>query len=108
MDAGLSWTYPRKTGIYGTPGSLLRLNDGRILASYGYRKKPFGVRCCLSEDNGKTWLIDKEIIIRDDAPVWDCGYPYTIQFQNDELLTVYYISDTNGIRHIASTRWSLK
>ena len=108
MDAGLSWTYPRKTGIYGTPGSLLRLNDGRILATYGYRKKPFGVRCCLSEDKGKTWLIDKEIIIREDAPVWDCGYPFTIQFQNDELFTVYYISDAAGLRHIASTRWVLK
>jgi len=108
MDAGLSWTYPKKTGIYGTPGSLLRLNDGRILASYGYRKKPFGVRCCLSEDNGKTWLIEKEIIIRDDSPVWDCGYPFTIQFQNNEFLTVYYITDTDGLRHIASTRWNLK
>lgn len=106
-DGGLSWEFPRRTGIFGTPGALTRLNKGLLLATYGYRKTPFGVRCCISRDNGRTWDIDQEIIIRNDAPNWDCGYPFTIELINGSLLTVYYLADSNGNRYIAGTIWQL-
>lgn len=106
-DSGLSWTPPSGTGIWGQPGSIMRLQDGRILCTYGYRRKPFGVRCCVSQDGGKTWDSDREIILRDDCPTWDCGYPFTIQLETGTLFTVYYFVDHDGTRHIAGTHWEL-
>jgi len=106
-DSGMSWTAPRQTGIWGQPGSLMQLSDGRLLATYGYRKNPFGVRCCISSDMGNHWDIDNEIIIRDDCPTWDCGYPFTIQLKSGSLFTVYYFVDQNCTRYIAGTHWNL-
>lgn len=108
FDSGMSWTFPKRTGIWGQPGSIIQLSNGNILCTYGFRKSPFGVRCCLSYDNGKTWDIDNEIIIRDDCPTWDCGYPFTIELKNGSLLTVYYFVDENQTRHICGTNWQLK
>ena len=34
---------------------MLRLKDGRLPMSYGYRRAPCGNHFRLSEDNGKTW-----------------------------------------------------
>lgn len=106
-DSGLSWEFPRRTGIFGTPGALALLNNGLLLATYGYRKTPFGVRCCISRDKGRTWDIDQRVVIRDDAPTWDCGYPFTVELKNGSLLTVYYLADSSGNRHIAGTIWRL-
>ena len=49
-----------------------------------------------------------EIIIRDDCPTWDCGYPFTIELKNGDLFTVYYFVDENQTRHICGTKWQLK
>jgi len=106
-DGGLSWQAPQKTGIWGQPGSLLALSDGTILCTYGYRRKPFGVRCCVSKDRGRTWLIHEEYVLRDDAPTWDIGYPFSIVLKNGKLLSVYYFVDEVGTRYIAATNWSL-
>ena len=85
----------------------MRVDDGRILCTYGYRRKPFGVRCCISNDDGRSWDSNREIILRDDCPTWDCGYPFTIQLDIGSLFTVYYIVDQDGTRHIAGTHWDL-
>lgn len=107
FDSGLSWSPPLRTGIWGQPGSLIQLRDGRLLATYGYRRKPFGVRCCISTDKGRTWDTSNEIVIRDDNPTWDCGYPFTLQIDDQSMLTVYYFVDDEGTRHIAGTHWHL-
>ena len=83
------------------------MRDGRLLATYGYRRKPFGVRCCISTDKGRTWDTSNEIVIRDDNPTWDCGYPFTLQIDDQSMLTVYYFVDDEGTRHIAGTHWQL-
>lgn len=107
LDGGLSWTLPAKTGIYGTPGSVCRLEDGRLLLSYGYRREDFGVRCRISSDFGQTWS-KNEIVITKDAPSWDCGYPNSIELGDGKILTVYYQSDESGIRHIRGKIWSIQ
>jgi hypothetical protein len=56
---------------------------------------------------GNHWDVDREIIIRDDCPTWDCGYPFTIQLNSGELFTVYYFVDENGTRFISATHWNL-
>lgn len=92
-DKGKTWTEPLKTNVKGYPQHLLQLKDGRILATYGYRYKPFGIRACLSSDGGKTWDTAHEIVIRSGGKNIDLGYPVSIELENGEVFTVYYYND---------------
>ena len=64
----------------------------RILCTYGYRRPPFGERACLSDD-GITWDPANEVIIRDDAPNGDLGYPASVELDSSRILTIYYQPD---------------
>jgi len=88
-DNGATWSAPYETPLWGYPPHLLQLSDGRILCSYGYRRAPFGERACISED-GITWKLENEIILRDDAANKDLGYPVSIELEPGRILTVYY------------------
>ena len=115
-DGGVTWTDPLSTGVHGWPAHLLKLHDGRILCAYGRRMEPGGVRAALSEDGGQTWDLDNEVVLRDDAGYasslkggfsWraDVGYPVSVQLPDDNILTAYYITESDGITHTAVTRW---
>ena len=104
-DNGLSWYPPKPTGLFGQPAHMIMLKDGRILSTYGYRKNPYGIRACVSQDRGKSW--GKEKIIRNDGLSWDLGYPCSIELSSKEIFTVYYLHDEIGIRYIAGTHWRL-
>jgi len=91
-DNGLTWVEPFWTPMWGFPPHLLLLNDGRVLCSYGYRRPPFGQRAIISDD-GITWDIRNEVILRDDADNKDLGYPASIELEPGLVLTVYYQSD---------------
>ena len=106
-DGGHSWRDLSETPMWGHPPTVNLLRDGRLLCCYGYRREPYGVRACFSEDGGRTWRIDKEIVIRDDGRSRDVGYPATVQLDDGSLYTVYYIHGDDGIRHIAGTNWEL-
>lgn len=108
-DGGRTWTLAHKLPIWGFPPHLIRLRDGRLLTTYGYRKKPYGQRACLSNDGGRTWNIDREIILRDDAPNGDLGYPSTVELDGGEMLTVYYqLAHPGEKTRLMATRWWLK
>jgi len=102
-DNGWTWHGLRRTLIWGRPAHLLQLRSGRILCTYGYRREPFGVRAVLSEDEGETWDMDNEIVIRDDGVTSDLGYPASIQLDDDQVLTVYYFNAADGIRYIGAS-----
>lgn len=102
-DAGVTWTAPEKTPLYGHPGQLLMLVDGRLLCTYGRRVAPFGIRASLSEDGGRTWRVEQEIVIRDDLPNADLGYPTTVEYEPGKLFCIYYGQDENGITHVMGT-----
>ncbi|MFC1452938.1 sialidase family protein [Verrucomicrobiota bacterium] len=107
-DGGRTWGQTQDTGIWcggSSPPDLRLLADGRVLLSRGYRREPFGVRVYLSEDEGGTW--PNEIVLRDDGPDWDVGYPSTVQLDDERLLTVYYWHGQDQIRHLQSTVWEL-
>jgi hypothetical protein len=88
----------------GNPPSMIRLQDGRVCLTYGYRAVPFGIRARLSRDGGRKW--DPEIILRDDGGGRDIGYPRTVQRPDGKLVTVYYYHDTlQGDRYVAATIW---
>jgi sialidase-1 len=88
-DGGVSWVEPYPTPLWGFPAHLLVLADGRVLCTYGYRRRPFGQRACISED-GVTWRAEDEIILRDDAHDGDLGYPASVEVEPGRILSVYY------------------
>jgi len=107
-NAGFSWTSPKPTGIFGQPAHLLKLSNGLILCTYGFRKSPFGIKAVVSDDNGMTWLIDKTIIIKEKCLFWDMGYPVSCQRDDGKIITVYYWVDENRTRYIESAIWELE
>lgn len=87
-----------------SPVHALQLKSGKVLLSYGYRKSPFGIRIRLCNSELTDISESEEIILRDDAPNGDLGYPHAIQLDDGEIILAYYISDPDGIRTIAVTR----
>jgi sialidase-1 len=87
-DGGKTWSVPHTIGVWGLPSHLLRLRDKRLLMTYGYRRKPFGNQARISEDHGRSW--SEPISISEDGINGDLGYPSTVQFQDETLLTVWY------------------
>jgi len=107
-DNGKTWEFLSKVANTGrgngNPASMIRLNDGRIVVTYGYRAKPYGIRAKISSDDGKTW--GPEIHLRDDGRSWDLGYPQTVQRPDGKIVTVYYFTtEENPQQHIAATIW---
>jgi len=106
-DEGKTWSTPKRTAIWGYPAHLLRLHDGRMLCSYGYRREAMGIRAVLSSDGGHTWDADNTIVLRADG--WgnggDLGYPISVETTPGEIFTIYYITNEDGITHVAGTIW---
>lgn len=92
-DGGKTWSVPRPIGVWGLPSHLLRLRDGRLLMSYGYRRMPRGNHVRISEDHGRTW--SEALIISNDGK-GDIGYPSTVELPSGELLTLWYESQWSG------------
>jgi hypothetical protein len=93
-NEGESWSEPQATNIWGYPADLTTLKDGRMLAIYGYRREPWGLRGCISDD-GLHWDVKNEFVIRDggignvsDPTYWHIGYPHAVQLQNGRILAV--------------------
>jgi hypothetical protein len=105
-DEGASW-YALEEPIIdngGNPPSMIRLADGRIALTYGWRHAPYGIRARISEDEGQTW--SKEIILRSDGADWDLGYPRTVQREDGRCVTVYYYHHPDQPeRFIGATIW---
>ena len=95
-DGGRRWSRPRKTRAKGYPQHVLPLKDGRLLMAYGYRYEPKGIRACVSRDNGKTWDVANEIVIRHEGASSDLGYPVSIELDDGQVLTVYYYIQEGG------------
>jgi len=88
-DGGRTWITPYPTELWGFPPHLALLADGRVLCTYGYRKPPYGERACISRD-GVDWKVEDEVVLRDDAPNGDLGYPASVELGGGVILTVYY------------------
>ena len=106
-DGGCTWSEPRPVDFLGYPCQLLRLIDGRILCTFGYRYKPFGIRAVLSNDEGRHWDTLNPLMLRYDFQNNDLGYPATIMMKDGSLLTTYYGQDIDGVTCIWTTRFSL-
>lgn len=105
-DGGLTWTDPQVLDLCGTPPHLLLHSSGAVVLTYGRRAAPFGERARISWDGGKTW--GEEIVISEEAPDWDLGYPSSVELSDGSILTVYY-QKYPGDEHnsILYTKWEL-
>ena len=105
-DGGNTWENLHEV-CGGFPSHLLKLSDGRLLMSYGYRKENYGNRCRVSTDNGKSW--SEPIILSGNAPSHDLGYPSTAELSDGTLVTVWYEykPDVN-VALLRCARWKLK
>lgn len=105
-DGGRTWSVPRPIGVWGTPAHLLRLRDGRLLLTHGYRRAPFGNRARISADHGRTW--SAPAVLSDDGLGPDLGYPSTVELADGRLLTVWYeMLKGNPRAVLRQARWSL-
>ncbi len=86
-DGGKSWSVPRAIGVWGLPSHLLRLRDGRLVMSYGYRRAPRGNHVRVSGDEGKTW--SAPVVLSEDG-TGDLGYPSTVELADGHLFTLWY------------------
>jgi len=110
LDNGKTWKFLNKVANTdrgkhnGNPPSLVKLNDGRLCVTYGYRSVPYGIRAKISEDNGKTW--SQEINLRENARTWDIGYTRSVQRADGKIVTIYYYTTEEHVeQHIAATIW---
>lgn len=87
-DGGKTWTVPKSIDVWGLPSQLLKLKDGRLLMTYGHRRKPFGNQARLSTDHGRTW--SEPMVVSGDGTTGDLGYPSTVELADGTLLTVWY------------------
>jgi hypothetical protein len=105
-DGGKTWSVPRSIGVWGLPSHLLRIRDGGLVMSYGYRRPPFGNQARLSRDHGRTW--SDPIIISDDGVSGDLGYPSTVQLGDGSFVTVWYeLQKGSAVAVLRQAHWSL-
>jgi len=111
-DGGRTWGFLSRVNDFGSPGSLVRLPDGRLVMVYGYRLAPSGIRATVSEDEGRTW--GPELIVRDDGGSWDLGYPNAWVTDDGKIGVIYYFNSKDdkvqvngGVRHICRSIFSV-
>jgi hypothetical protein len=108
-DDGLNWRSLGRpvpnTGVHsGNPPYLLRLKDGRLAITYGFRSEPYGIYAVISKDEGKTWT--QPIALRQDGGTWDLGYTRSAVRPDGKVVTVYYYNDRKEAeRFIGATIW---
>ena len=105
-DRGRSWSEPVSLGFHGSPPHLLAHSSGALICTYGYRKPPYGQRAMISRDGGEHWQYD--LVLRDDGPSSDLGYPSSIELKDGSIFTVYYQQESRGTQcSLLWTRWLL-
>ncbi len=97
-DDGLTWSEPAQVPFWGFPGYPIQLTNGDILVTYAHRRHPVGVRACLSHDDGDTWDVKNEKIIRDDSLPKGVGYPQSVQLADGSILSVYAMSKIDALK----------
>jgi len=97
---GIHWSEPKLHNLTGHPHHPLRLRDGRVLLTYGFRSQPSGVRAVILDQPTADPDLAREWIIRDDGLGSDLGYPWSTQLADNTILTVYYMTSQRGLREI--------
>lgn len=102
-DGGKTFNRWQGMGFQGHPLHALKLKDDRVLLTYGYRHKPYGIRARILNSECTDFSTSPEIVLRDDGGNGDIGYTWSVQLDDDRVLVVYYFNKDNGTRYIAGT-----
>jgi sialidase-1 len=106
-DGGKSFQW-EQMGFQGHPIQALRLPDNRVLISYGYRHKPYGIRARILNAECTDFKTAPEIVLRTDGGTTDLGYPWAVQLDKNRVLVSYYFNVEGGVQHIAGTILEIK
>ena len=105
---GLNWEEPRSTGIAGQIPQPIPLPEGRLAVFYVHRHAPPSMRLMLSNDAGRTWDLEGELVVYDAAAdavrrgdggytdywdemfTWTFGHPAGLVLPDGELLLAHY------------------
>ena len=108
-DDGKSFTEPHQIlePGEGAPSHIMRRSDGTLIATYGHRHKPYGIRAMISRDNGETWETGLTVC-ETNKDEKDTGYPSSVELPDGNILTIFYACD-HGRNHteIFQVIWSL-
>jgi hypothetical protein len=90
-DQGRTWQGPTPLTEPGQqPGGAFRLASGKLLATWGNRRPPYGAAAMLSLDGGKTWDYEHRVSLAWDMPDANCGYANGAQAGDGTIVVVYY------------------
>ena len=93
-DAGRTWSAPvaaTRPGEHPADLCVLRAS-GRLLLTFGRRRRPLGCGALTSGDGGATWQTDHEALLAGDGIGNDVGYPSTVQLDDGTLITALYFA----------------
>ena len=119
---GRTWSDPVGTGLPGQHTQPISLGGDRLMAVYSHRGDPPGIRAALSDDFGRTWDRDREIVVWaseagaepgagaarpqeeywNDMGAWQFGHPRGAVLPTGEVLVVFY----GGSGSTRSGRWA--
>jgi hypothetical protein len=93
-DGGRTWSAPRAiTQPLEHPADLCVLRgSGRLLLTFGRRRRPLGCGALTSADGGVTWDRDREVLLAGDGIGNDVGYPSTVQLDDGTVVTALYFA----------------
>jgi len=116
-DGGVSWSDPVQIlpDRGGAPGHMMRHSSGAIIASFGFRDKPFGIKVMASFDGGVSWDAPEYVYHTEYVkPSWDeytrgcdIGYASTVELKDGSLLTVFYAYPNEDGPVIMQQRWKI-
>ncbi|MCL2665346.1 MAG: exo-alpha-sialidase, partial [Defluviitaleaceae bacterium] len=91
-DDGRTWTaqHPTDMPSLSTPAHLIKLADGRLMATHSSRQYPNSVYVTVSNDEGVTWQTRSTKTVCQDLVNFDSTYPTSVQFADGTLFTVWY------------------
>ncbi|MBI5768377.1 MAG: exo-alpha-sialidase [Verrucomicrobia bacterium] len=103
-DGGKSFGAWQHLKFKAQPLHGLRLRDGRVLLTYGYRVKPLGIRARLLDAECTNAESAPEFVVRDDGATTDLGYSWSVQLDAKRVLVAYYMNLPGGAPpHIAGS-----
>lgn len=89
-DGGKTFSVPKRIipETAGSPPHLMLHSSGALIMTYACRNGNFGIRARISRDGGESF--GDEIMLTENAPLSDLGYPATVEKLDGTLLTIWY------------------
>jgi hypothetical protein len=107
-DGGVSWGELWDTGVPGQPARAVALSNGKLLMTYVDRTAAPAIKCRTSNDGGRTWPVETELLIHTCVPLsqtrekhsmqdawsemaaFSIGLPDAVALSDSDVLIVYY------------------